>query len=891
MITKIKDILIYPIEYILSKKLKINTNTFFSYFLGILSVILAVDRLFESFFVMLTGQMAMYWSPLIYVLAYFIIVYGYSVTCGSPMCITLKHPMRFFVFYSLCFYGVAFGMVVQWVNEAVWLILMQFKNFTYIAKYMPEIIVPAVAAISIAPPFSTIRWIINYYVGNIIDGDPDWIEAFEDFRGTKLTSSKNSYKIPEAFICNSIICIDDKTGKPAIIPESKRFEATLVEGATGTGKTATIVEPMCAIDIEKKYFFRELSKKLGYNALQTGLATINVPYSNDFLNRNFNLSYLIPRENKISEYKDYIKDMLKYVDPETNEMYYRGIGFTLVAPDNACIERIRKVAEAYEIDVNVIDPMDSNSLGINPFIGTDPAKVASIISTVLKGMYESENTGGDNVFFANVTQQAFENLAILLKLVYPKMHNGEIPTLEDMLEILNNFDLAEEMCEVLKKDLELSEDYKSLIGYFEKNFYKPPVNIHGYEIASTYGSGRKETEKFVYGAITQLDNFLRNPGIKRVLCSRNNNIDLDKALKEGQIITACTRQGNLGEIHQKAFGMFVILSFKDAVLRRPGVEDSRTPHFIYIDEFPLYVNKDTEAFFTLFRKYRCGTLITIQNLSQLTKSKSLAYFKDVIITNTKTQIIFGDMTVEESKFWSEEMGTKKKWKYSKTLADTNTEEGQNKVTQAWMNASREYPPNYKPDKIVQLKFKTCIYKTKTSSGRTIIGRGATDFINKKYYEPHTSAKYNFELFIKNMSTLKTTTNTNEDFFSGSDNINITPSYSDDSIIDLNKEPVITKKEVESSVLNSSKYSSNADSNPHGMTLQEEILIDINIDKSNESSPVIKSNTATCGDDKNNIEDNALIIKNDSSNISLDLSQISDIDSVILDLKKDDQDNQ
>ena len=57
-------------------------------------------------------------------------------------------------------------------------------------------------------------------------------------------------------------------------------------------------------------------------------------------------------------------------------------------------------------------------------------------------------------------------------------------SLEDMLDILNNFDLAEEMTEVLKKDPDLATDYKSLIGYFEKNFYKPPVNIHGYEIAS-----------------------------------------------------------------------------------------------------------------------------------------------------------------------------------------------------------------------------------------------------------------------------------------------------------------------------------------------------------------------------------------------------------------------
>ena len=361
-------------------------------------------------------------------------------------------------------------------------------------------------------------------------------------------------------------------------------------------------------------------------------------------------------------------------------------------------------------------------------------------------MYESENSSGDNVFFANVSQQAFENLAILLKLIYPRMHNGDLPTLEDMLAILNNFDIAEEMTEVLKKDPVLSEDYKSLVGYFEKNFYKPPVNIHGYEIASTYGSGRKETEKHVYGAITQLDNFLRNPGVKHVLCSRDNNVDLDKALADGEIITACTRQGDLGELHQRAFGMFVILSMKDAVLRRPGIEDTRTPHFIYIDEFPLYVNKDTEAFFTLFRKYRVGTLITIQNLSQLTKNRSLAYFKDVIITNTKTQIMFGDMTAEESDFWSKELGTKKKWKYKRVLADPTTQEGADKLKANFMTAETDYKPYYKPAKIVNLAFKTCVYRTKNDSGKSIVGRGKTDFINKKYYEPHKSANYDFEMF-------------------------------------------------------------------------------------------------------------------------------------------------
>lgn len=740
--------LLTPLEYFILKPLKINTNTFFAYVFGLLTIYFTIDRACELVSLLLTGQCVSYWTPIQYSLVYIAIVLGYTIICGSPLNTTIKHPMKFLIFYAICGYIIVFTMTSQWINEALWYVCAHLGNFKYIATNLPNLIPPAFGSLALIIPAFSIRSFVDYFVGNAVDGDIDWIESFEEYKGLKLQSSKAKKEstIPSAFMCDAKICIDDKTGSPAVIPEKVRFEATFVEGATGTGKTATIVEPMCAGDIEKKYFFRELSKKLGYNALQSGMASLEVPYSNEYLNRNFNLSYLKPKDSRRKEYKNYVKDMLKYEDPETKKLFYRGLGLTLVAPDNACISRVQNVAKAYNMDVNIIDPMNPESLGINPFIGKDPAKIASIISTVLKGMYEAENASSNNVFFANVTQQAFENLAILLKLVYPRMHNGELPSLEDMLDILNNFDLAEEMTEVLKKDPQLAQDYKSLIGYFEKNFYKPPVNIHGYEIASTYGSGRKETEKFVYGAITQLDNFLRNPGIKRVLCSKHNNVNLDKALEEGQIITACTRQGDLGELHQKAFGMFVILSLKDAVLRRPGTEDSRTPHFIYIDEFPLYITKDTEAFFTLFRKYRCGTLITVQNLSQLTKTSSLAYFKDVIITNSKTRIVFGDMTWEEAKYWEVEMGTKKKWKYNKVLADGKTQEGADKFTQAYMSASKDYPANYKANKFVNMGFKKCIYKTKSASGKNLVGRGATDFINKAHLAEHKMSSYNFEMF-------------------------------------------------------------------------------------------------------------------------------------------------
>ena len=437
MFKKILAKILDPIDDILLKPFKINLNDFFTYIFSIISVYFTIDRVVELFIMMFTGQCVSYWSPIKYTVALFCIVVAYCFYCASTMCNTITLPMKAYVKYSILFRIVCTVMAAQWINSILWIALMHFPSFKYIAANLPEIAISAIRALSLLLPFLSVRGALEYYINDVMDADQDWIDSFEDFKGFKLQTAKSMKKTPDTFLCNARICLDDQTGKSAIIPEKKRFEATFVQGATGTGKTSMIVEPMCAMDLERKFFFREVSKKLGFNALQAGIATLNVPYSNEYLNRNFTLSYLKPRDGRIKDYQNYVSDMLKYTDPETNEMFYRGIGFTLVAPDNACIERVQKVAAAYDIPVNIIDPMNPDTLGINPFIGKDPAKVAAIISTVLKGMYESENSSGDNVFFANVTQQAFENLAILLKLVYPKMHNGDVPTLEDMLSILN----------------------------------------------------------------------------------------------------------------------------------------------------------------------------------------------------------------------------------------------------------------------------------------------------------------------------------------------------------------------------------------------------------------------------------------------------------------------
>ena len=308
------------------------------------------------------------------------------------------------------------------------------------------------------------------------------------------------------------------------------------------------------------------------------------------------------------------------------------------------------VANNYNIPFHIVDPSNSNSIGINPFIHENPVKTAIAISSVLKGMYFTTHVEVEEAFRENVVTQAIENLCILLKEVYPKLHNGNIPTLEDLLNLLNDFDLVEEMCYVLESDEELKNQYLIQLSYFKKNFYKN-------------SPGRADTEKFVYSAITQLDNLLRYPGIRTILCNRTNNINFDKALQNGEITLVCTRRGDLGEAAHKAFGLFFLLLMQYSVLTRPGNEKTRIPHFLYVDEFPDFLCKATSPIFTLYRKYRVGTIISAQTLSQF-GAQGKDNYRQVILSNCSTKILFGGGTPEENEWWSKEFGQHREWMWN-----------------------------------------------------------------------------------------------------------------------------------------------------------------------------------------------------------------------------------
>ena len=749
----------------LFKKLHIKTNpnkilTYIFYAVAAILVMLTFSRLLG--FLIGSPRMQNNISPYLYSVFIIIPVLGFSffVNSGIP-----KNDMqKIHMFMVTCtFIGVILGgMACTWISNGVWWLLERIPGYSEVLRLYPQFFAPAVKTICFVAPFIGIFKVVDYFL--LILSDDDLPKAIAGFSGI---SAKKSTKDTGAFTCETIICRAKGTSIPVVVPEKKRYEATLVQGATGTGKTATVLLPMSAFDLEKKFFFREYAKKIGYSMLKRGVAYMQGPFNNEFMNKNFSLNYLKPKRGMEEEFMNSVKPLVQYVDNSTGEITYKNVGITVVENDGNFISQVIGVAKNMDIDVLNIDPATpETTLSINPFAIPDPAKVASIVADVLNSMYES--TGGGKAgdpFFTQVTIDAFQNLSILLKEMYPILHNGEIASLEDMLELLYNFDAVEEMTEEMKKIPELEQKYRLLIRYFEKNFYKPSLNINGFEIPGTRGSGRKDTEKFLYGAITQLNNLIRHPGLKAALCGKKNIVDFDKALRDGSVITACSRKGELGIIQAKAFGMFFILQFQDAVLRRRGNEDSRTPHFLYIDEFPEYITKDMEVMFTLFRKYRCGVTVAIQNLSQLEKSGH-SYYRQVVLANTKTQIVFGDTVPEDSKYWSEAFGKEKQIKYD-TSFDLN--KGDLRLGKS-SKMKLEDKERIKVHKVSEQGFGAVFYKTKNASGKSIFGEGKTSFLDAKYKEKPYIQMYNFEKYMMTKPDNPTITINDSDNTTNDDNL-------------------------------------------------------------------------------------------------------------------------
>lgn len=681
-----------------------------------------------------TGASVSYWGPFMYTFALACPVFAFLFGAGSKFATDDAKKFSLFTLYYIALYIMITSMFTQWINQILWLILFSLPNYSGIVNGFMDLIKPAFTALACYIPVVTIMPVIKKMLTGWAD-TKDIRDSVADYNGISLSPESDDVG---PYTCEMFICKDGETGKSIKTPESRRFEASLIVGVSGSGKTTMAFEPMIARDIEKKFFFREASKELGFATLKTGIASIKEPFSNEYLNENFSLDMLEVKPGKEKIFNTYLKKLIYFSSGKKNT--YKNLGITYLAPDYESISHIIEVLNNYGMKYNLVDPNNMDSIGLNPFVFEDPVKTSLAISAVLKRMYETNEVTTQQAYMQNITTQAIENLSLLLKEVYPKTHSGVLPNLEDLLMMLNNFNLVEQFCEKMKKIPELAEKYKILLTYFQNNFYEG-------------SSGYKDTKKSLQAASAQLENLLRFPGVRNILCNRTNNINFDKALANGEITLICTRRSDLGAAVNKAFGLFTLLLMQHSVISRPGIEKSRIPHFLYIDEFPPYVCKATEDFFTLFRKYRVGLIISAQNLSQFGTNNVLSNsqsYRQTILANCTTKIVFGNNTPEDNEWWEKEFGDKREWSFQMDYNTQGSKDDPEKgpsYSPTYKNISWAYKSNFKAGKVQSQKFKAIIYKTRDIKGKMLVGKGKLDFLESKYKEKHNSKQFNFAKYF------------------------------------------------------------------------------------------------------------------------------------------------
>ena len=197
-------------------------------------------------------------------------------------------------------------MFTQFMNKLGWMLFLSVPNFPYIASNFFNLIRPAFSALALYLPLTTFYPLIKWLLMTVHDTKTIYDSIF-DYNGINLADKSASWG---PYTCEMTFGTDKDSGKTVKIAEEKRFYPTLICGVSGAGKTSLLFEPMIAKDIDKKYFFREIAKEMGFTALKTGIAVLNCPYTNDYINANFNLNMISPKENKDSVYNTYMKKMI-----------------------------------------------------------------------------------------------------------------------------------------------------------------------------------------------------------------------------------------------------------------------------------------------------------------------------------------------------------------------------------------------------------------------------------------------------------------------------------------------------------------------------------------------------------------------------------------------------
>jgi len=290
-------------------------------------------------------------------------------------------------------------------------------------------------------------------------------------------------------------------------------------------------------------------------------------------------------------------------------------------------------------------------------------------------MYEA--SGKVDPYFADINKSVTVNVAKVCMVGIPLKFKGRVCDIDDIADAINDFgnlrDLKDEIKAVFEKEngsnneRQVLDEEESEAVVIKKTVKNPFSRVIHFVEQELLGPGASDMFKQARGLRNQIDNFLENPKIRRLL-TNENCIDFDRVFLDGQITVVNTAL-TLGNSNCLSLGMFFILSMIQALFRRPKSQRN-TRHFWYIDELPLFLHPQMEGLVSLARQYRCAMIGAIQSLEQFKKSTTTKYLKGVFM-GCNTHIVFGRTGPEEMEEYSKLAGVKMMDSVRETVSQTS----------------------------------------------------------------------------------------------------------------------------------------------------------------------------------------------------------------------------
>jgi hypothetical protein len=481
------------------------------------------------------------------------------------------------------------------------------------------------------------------------------INAFylTDFFGDFYVRKKYSYTL------EFIRYLD--TGKKYVISMKDRFLHMLGIGATGTGKTSSCVSVSLAHDFDIKAQNIDIQKKIVQKWLEAG----NVRIKQTFADKDFNLCFFEGTGKYARQYNKKLTKLAKRIP---------NAGMTIMCPNSAFADEVYNIAKRKGFGVNRIDPsftpsggLKEDCVGMNPLY-VDPEllnidqeqyfeaviQTAELFAEVNQAIFDQ--SARSDPYFAGVNTNMAVNAAVIMIIAVP-LRDGRFATIPDVLRVLSNFQFISPYRETIIERF----GAPGMNGRKETALGRTNVGdalqqyVDGIDV-DFLGANAADMNRQCTGLRNIIKSSIALPRIKKLLTAPNI-INFDEILSRGEI-TIVNFDLSLGHDVSTSFGLFFMLNFINAVLRRG--RGTRIPHFFFIDEAHVLLHPRMEFCATLFRQYKVGCMFFLQSLGQIDKSESTKYLKNVFVGNMSHQLLFGRASLEEMRYYSEVGGLKKK---------------------------------------------------------------------------------------------------------------------------------------------------------------------------------------------------------------------------------------